>query len=71
MQEVIRSGRAMEWSSEQLRGQMVSFLVYHLANGPPHIRPNIMMAIGMPMHKVVARFCNGSKMGWYDTVGVG
>ena len=33
MQEVIRSGRAMEWSSEQLRGQMVSFLVYHLANG--------------------------------------
>lgn len=24
MQEVIRSGRDMEWSSEQLRGQMVS-----------------------------------------------
>lgn len=33
MQEVIRSGRAMEWSGEQLRGQMVSFLVYHLVNG--------------------------------------
>lgn len=27
MQEVIRSGRAMEWSSEQLRGQMVSFSI--------------------------------------------
>jgi fatty acid desaturase len=27
MQEVVRSGRDMEWSSEQLRGQMVSYLL--------------------------------------------
>lgn len=27
MQEVVRSGRDMEWSSEQLRGQMVSPLL--------------------------------------------
>lgn len=33
MQEVIRSGRAMEWSSEKLRGQMVSFPMYDLVHG--------------------------------------
>lgn len=28
MQEVVRSGREMEWSSEQMRGQMVSTPCY-------------------------------------------
>lgn len=33
MKEVIRSGRAMEWESEHLRGQMVGSLLYHLVDG--------------------------------------